>query len=108
MGSLQSDYESIGLHGFLGVERYPEFQGIFGEPYGSLPVLLDLREATGADSAFLSELLLFRRRHPKSVAVVIPSSGNLARIFSVVGMGEKMSVYSDFGAALRSLGVATA
>jgi hypothetical protein len=92
------------LGGFLGIERYPEFREAFQGPPAK-PVLVDLREGTGADSLFLSELLLFKRRHPEPVAVLIPPSGNLARIFSVAGMGEKVNVFSELGDALRALGV---
>lgn len=102
---LGSTYHAIRLSGFLGIERYPEFRQAFEACVTAAPVLVDLREGTGADSLFLSEVLLFKRRHPQPIAVLIPSSGNLARIFSVAGMGEKVNVFNDLGDALRALGV---
>lgn len=98
-------YDAIVLRGFLGIERYPEFRETFLTADGGRPVLVDLREGTGADSLFLSELLLFRRRHGAAFAVLIPAGGNLARIFAVAGMGEKMDVYDVLDDALRALGV---
>ncbi|GAC1659113.1 MAG: hypothetical protein NVS4B13_03190 [Candidatus Elarobacter sp.] len=102
---MRSDYVVVRLGGYLSIERYPEFQPAFRGAGETLPVLVDLREGTGADSIFLSELLLFKRRHTQPLAVLIPRSGNLTRIFSVVGMGEKMNVYMELSDALRALGV---
>ncbi|MEA2688537.1 MAG: hypothetical protein QOJ39_648 [Candidatus Eremiobacteraeota bacterium] len=102
---MRSDYHAIRLDGYLGIERYPEFREAFQGSQAALPVLVDLREGTGADSLFLSELLLFKRRHPEPLAVLIPPSGNLARIFAVAGMGEKMNVFTALDDALRALGV---
>jgi anti-anti-sigma regulatory factor len=104
---LRSDYHAIRLDGYLGIERYPEFREAFEGPLAALPVLVDLRDGSGADSLFLSELLLFKRRHPQAVAVLIPATGNLARIFAVAGMGEKMNVFTALDDALRALGVAS-
>jgi hypothetical protein len=92
------------LDGFLGIERYPEFRRAFEAVPGSVPVLIDLREGTGADSLFLSELLLLRRRHARPLAVLIPASGSLARIFSIAGMGDKVNVFVELADALRALG----
>jgi anti-anti-sigma regulatory factor len=103
---LRADYDAIVLRGYLGIERYPEFRDAFRSADGDVPTLVDLREGTGADSLFLSELLLFRRRHGARLAVLIPPSGNLARIFAVAGMNEKMNVYDELEAALRALGLA--
>jgi hypothetical protein len=93
------------LGGYLGIERYPEFVEAFQGSLAAVAVLVDLRDGTGADSLFLSELLLFKRRHPQPLAVLIPPAGNLARIFFVAGMGEKMNVFSVLEDALRALGV---
>jgi hypothetical protein len=102
---LRSEYHVVRLGDFLGIERYPEIREAFGDLPSALPVLVDLRDGTGADSLFLSELLLLKRRHPEPLAVLIPPSGNLARIFAVAGMGEKLNVFSDIADALRALGV---
>lgn len=103
---MRADYHTIRFGGFLGIERYPEFEDAFQSTVGPVPVLVDLREGTGADSLFLSELLLFKRRHPEPLAVVIPPGGNLARIFAVAGMSAKMNVFVDHADALRALGIA--
>lgn len=103
---MAADYHAIRLHGYLGVERYPELRALFSDLHGADPVLVDLREASGADSVFLSELLLFRRRRSGPTAVLIPATGNLAQIFTVVAMAEKMTVTDQLDAALRALGVA--
>jgi hypothetical protein len=101
---LRSRYHAIRLSGFLGIERYPEFREAFGGSLPGVPVLVDLREGTGADSLFLSELLLFQRRHTEPVAVLIPAAGNLARIFAVAGMDRKVLVFTELGDALGALG----
>jgi len=103
---LQSSYHVVRLGDFLGIERYPEFREAFQDLPPAIPVLIDLREGTGADSLFLSELLLLKRRHPAPLAVLIPPTGNLARIFAVAGMGEKMNVFTALADALRALGAA--
>lgn len=103
---LRSEYHAIRLNGYLSIERYPEYRAAFASPLGAQPVLVDLREATGADSVFLSELLLFKRRHPGPLAVLVPATGNLARVFALVGMGEKMNVFTALDDALSALGAA--
>ena len=105
---LSPEPHTIRLDGHLGIERYPDFHDAFNAPLRTGPVLVDLRDGTGADSVFLSELLLFKRRRSEPVAVLIPAKGNLARIFSLVGMGEKVDVYTDLADALRALGAAPA
>jgi len=102
---LRADYDAIVLRGYLGIERYPEFRDAFRSTDDGVPTLVDLRDGTGADSLFLSELLLFKRRRTAALAVLIPATGNLARIFAVAGMGEKMGVYVSLDVALRALGV---
>jgi hypothetical protein len=102
---LQSAFRAVRLGDFLGIERYPEIRAAFQDLPPTLPILVDLREGTGADSLFLSELLLLKRRHPAPLAVLIPPGGNLARIFAVAGMGEKMNVFTGLTDALRALGV---
>jgi hypothetical protein len=103
---LQSTYHAVRLGDFLGIERYPEFREAFQDVPAAMPILVDLREGTGADSLFLSELLLLKRRHPAPIAVLIPPSGNLARIFAVAGMGEMLNVFTGLSDALNALGVA--
>lgn len=101
---MSSEFITIRLAGHLGIERYPELLEAFRSPREPEPVLVDLREGTGADSLFLSELLLFKRRHAAPIAVVIPTEGNLARIFALAGMGTKMDVYTTLDEAWQALG----
>ena len=69
-------------------------------------MLVDLQDAVGVDSVFLSELLLFMRRHrPQPAAVLILPQGNLAKVFDIANIGEKMKVFSDLSSAVASLGL---
>jgi len=102
---MNADYQVLRLEGYLDIGRYPEIRVAFqAVPPG--PVLIDLQDVVGVDSVFLSEMLLFkRRRRPDPVAVVIPPRGQLAKIFSIASIGEKMDVFPDLSAAIASLGV---
>jgi anti-anti-sigma regulatory factor len=106
---VSASYHLLRLDGYLDIGRYPEIRKAFEDAPASVPVLVDLQDAVGVDSVFLSELLLFIRRHrPQPAAVLILPSGNLAKVFDIANIGEKMHVYSDLGAALAALGVARA
>lgn len=83
------------LSGYLDITRYPEFRSAFvGVPRGEA-VCIDLREATGVDAMFLSELLLFTRRHGEKVAALISPEGPLVRIFAVLNVSDKLPVCTD-------------
>ena len=92
------------LAGYLDIGRYPEFRAAFQNIEAGRPVLVDLREVTGVDSVFLSELLLFRRRHrPAPVAVLIATDGPVAKVFALAEVGTKLNVYGDENAAMAAL-----
>jgi anti-anti-sigma regulatory factor len=92
------------LDGYLDIGRYPEIRSAFESAPPDAAVLVDLQDATGVDSVFLSELLMFRRRQrPQRVAAVIPPKGQLAKIFDIANIGEKLSVFNDLSAAVASL-----
>jgi anti-anti-sigma regulatory factor len=94
------------LDGYLDIGRYPEIRSAFESAPADAPVLVDLQDATGVDSVFLSEMLMFRRRQrPQRVAVVIPVKGQIAKIFDIANIGEKLSVFNDLSAAVASLGL---
>jgi anti-anti-sigma regulatory factor len=99
-------YHLLRLDGYLDIGRYPEIRKAFEDAPTHVPVLVDLQDAVGVDSVFLSELLLFIRRHrPQPAAVLILPKGNLAKVFDIASIGEKMHVYSDVTAAMAALGV---
>ncbi len=91
------------LDGFLDISRYPEFRSLF-EKAPRVPILIDLRDAEGADSIFLSELLLFRRRHaPIPVVTLIRPGSELARICELAEMGKRVDIFGDLDAAVKAL-----
>lgn len=91
--------------GYLDIGRYPEFRAAFERLPPELPVLVDLRDATGVDSTFISELLLFRRRRrPHRVVVVLRRDTDVARTFALAGVAGKLDVYADLDAAYEALG----
>ena len=93
----------IRLDGYLDVSRYPDFREAFiGAPRG-VPALIDLQAAEGVDSTFLSEMLLFRRRHDAPVVALIPKEGNVAQMFMIADVGQRMNVFADPAAARAAL-----
>ena len=97
-------YHSLAFAGYLDIARYPEFRAAFSEAPPAVDVLVDLSGATGVDSIFLSELLLFkRRRRPLAVVVLVQPGTHVARIFTRADVGEKMDVFGDRASALNAL-----
>ena len=95
----------LALTGALGVSRYPEIRSAFEGAAREAPVLIDLREATSVDPTFLAELLLFqRRRLPARIAVLVAPDGEVARVFGLAAMREKIAVHTDEATALRAIG----
>lgn len=93
----------LALSGYLDITRYPEFRSAFeGVPHEE-PVCIDLREATGVDAMFLSELLLFGRRHAGRVAALIAPEGPLVRVFAVLNVSDKLPLFTDPAAAAAHL-----
>jgi anti-anti-sigma regulatory factor len=96
-------YHIIRFDGFLDVSRYPEFRAAFLESPHGVPVLVDLSLVDSVDSTFLSEMLLFKRRHDGKLATLIGSNGNLARLFEIANLGAKLSVHTDLSSAASAL-----
>lgn len=103
---MSPNYHLIRLEGYLDIGRYPEIRAAFEEAPAAVPVLVDLLDAAGVDSIFLSEMLMFkRRRRPHPVVVVIPPGGHLAKLFGIASVGEKMDVYTNLSSAIDALGL---
>jgi len=103
---VSASYHLLRLDGYLDIGRYPEFRQAFEATPPGIPVLVDLQDAVGVDSVFLSELLLFRRRRrPDPVAVVIAPDGSLAKVFEIADIGRKLNVFHDLAAAVAALGL---
>ena len=103
---MSPNYHLIRLEGYLDIGRYPEIRAAFEGAPPEIPVLVDLLDAVGVDSIFLSEMLMFkRRRRPYPVAVVIPPGGHLAKLFGIASVGEKMDVYTNLSSAIDALGL---
>ena len=100
---MSESYNVIRLEGVLDISRYPEFRTEFEELRRSVPVLIDLTSAEAADSVFLAELLMARRRHDAPFSVLLPAGSNLAKLFEIAGLREKMRIYTDLTAAIDSL-----
>lgn len=99
------DYQLIRFEGYLDIARYPEYRDAFTSVAAEIPVLVDLTATTGVDSTVLSELLLFKRRHHAVVAVVIAPEGQVAQVFRLASIGDKLQVYTDLSDAIAALGV---
>lgn len=97
-------FHPIRLDGYLDIGRYPEFRSAFERVPAELPVLVDIRDATGVDSVFLSELLMLKRRHEFPVAVVRPADPRVARIFEITGIDAKLGVFERAEDAVGALG----
>ena len=107
MRPASDDHVVLRLEGFLDISRYPEFRSLF-EKAPRAPILVDLRDVEGVDSIFLSELLLFRRRHaPLLVATLIRPGGEVAHIFALAEMGKRVDIFDDHDAALKALAAQT-
>lgn len=102
---MPTNYHLLRLDGYLDIGRYPEIREAFENAPPGVPVLVDLQDASGVDSVFLSELLLFkRRRRPARVAVVIAPRGSLAKVFEIANLDAKLDVFHDLASAMASLG----
>ncbi len=95
---------ALRFQGFLDISRYPEFREAFQEAPRDDNVLVDLRETTGVDSIFLSELVLFRRRHQFGVAVLVTPGSNVANMFALARMEGRLELYDVLDEALTALG----
>ncbi|HEV3087378.1 MAG TPA: hypothetical protein VGX96_09165 [Candidatus Elarobacter sp.] len=103
---MSASYHLIRFEGYLDIGRYPEIRETFEQAPKDVPVLVDLLDAVGVDSVFLSEMLLFkRRRRPSPVAVVIAPGGHLAKLFGIASVGEKMDVFTNLSSAISALGL---
>jgi anti-anti-sigma regulatory factor len=102
---LDPIYRTISFRGHVDISRYPEFRRAFTDVAPAIPLLVDLRDTTGVDSTFLSELLLLRRRHGAPVAVVVAPQSHVAKIFDTAGIGAKLGVYTTAAEALAAIGV---
>jgi anti-anti-sigma factor len=98
-------YHLIRFAGSLDVSRYPEFRQAFEAVPQSIPVLVDLTEVDIVDSTFLSEMLLLKRRHHGKLVTLIPPRSQVARLFEIANLGERLQVHSDLSAAVNALGV---
>lgn len=87
------------------MSRYPEFRQAFEAVPQSIPVLVDLTEVDIVDSTFLSEMLLLKRRHHGKLVTLIPPRSQVARLFEIANLGERLQVHSDLSAAVNALGV---
>ncbi len=100
---MREPYHVIRLDGYLDISRYPVFRSAFENVAPDVRVLVDIGAAVGVDSIFLSELLLFKRRHGAPVAVLIPPDGPVARVFAIADVGRRMAVFTDRADAATSL-----
>lgn len=105
---MEDSFHLVRFEGDLDISRYPEFRSAFETVPLAVPVLVDLTRADSVDSTFLTEMLLFKRRHGAKLAVLIRSFGHVARIFQIANLNAKVDVYADRSAALEALDPAPA
>lgn len=89
--------------GALDVSRYPEFRFAFTSAPPDRPVLIDLTDVEIVDSTFLSEALLFKRRHPQHVATMIRRGSDVERVFDIANIRTKIAAFHTESDALASL-----
>src|SRR3982074_396066 len=102
-GRLDPSHRTISFRGHVDISRYPEFRRAFTDVAPGIPLLVDLRETTGLDSTFLSELLLLKRRHGARVVIVIAPRSQVAKMFSIAGIDTKLDVYMSTEEALAAI-----
>ncbi len=105
---MKSEYIRLSFDGVLDISRYPEFAEAFKKAPRNEAVLVDLTRVAGVDSVFLSELLIFKRKHNGPVSIVITARGQVARLFDIAHFGSKMNVFTTDDEAVASLGLPTA
>lgn len=96
-------YHLIRFEGYLDIARYPEYRDAFTSTPPRVPVLVDLTAVTGVDSTVLSELLIFKRRHRANVAVAIAPQGQVAQVFRLASIGDRLQVFTDISEAIGAL-----
>jgi len=100
---MSANYHVVRFEGILDISRYPEFRKIFEELPLATPVLVDLTAIEAADSIFLSEMMLARRRQTAPFAILIAPLGRIARVFGITGLDRREYVFSDLTEAVASL-----
>lgn len=100
---MASPYHLVRFEGLLDVSRYPEFRTAFEAVPPAVPVLVDLTPVESVDSTFLTELMLFKRRHGAKVIAAIKPVGHVARIFDIANLSAKLEVRFDLASAVESL-----
>ena len=105
---MENSFHPVRFEGDLDISRYPEIRSAFEAVPLAVPVLVDLTRVDSVDSTFLTEMLLFKRRHGAKLAVLIRSFGHLARIFEIANLNAKVDVYVDRSTALDALDSAPA
>ena len=95
----------IRLGGELEIGRREEIRTALRVSGSESGILVDLSEATYADSTTLAELLRFRRdaeQHRVRTAMIV-SNRQFARLIQYAGLGEAFAIFGDRGAALTYL-----
>jgi len=95
----------IRLGGELEIGRREEIGNALHVSGNERAILVDLSEATYADSTTLAELLRFRRdaeRENVRVAVII-ANRQFARLIAYAGLSEAFAIFADRGSALTYL-----
>jgi anti-anti-sigma regulatory factor len=105
---MENSFHLVRFEGDLDISRYPEIRSAFETVPHAVPVLVDLTRVDSVDSTFLTEMLLFKRRHSAKLAVLIRSVGHVARIFEIANLNAKVDVYVDRPTALDALDPAPA
>lgn len=103
--SSQSSLEVIRMSGELDVGRRDEVRAALQAGASSNAILLDLGEATYADSTVIAELLRFRNdvdAGGRRLALLI-GSPRLARVLQYAGLSDAFHVFTDRGEALSYL-----
>lgn len=104
-----SDSDSVKivrLGGELEIGRKDEIRKALADSDGTEPILLDLSDATYADSIALTELLRFcvaAQRRERPVALVIDTP-QFARLIQYAGLASAFKIFSNSRDALEYLG----
>ena len=97
---------TLAFSGELNISRYPEIRGIFDScPAHARRIIVDLGDVAFVDSTFLTELLLFSKRHgDMGATIAIIAGAAIARILGLTRIDQRMRVFPKREDALKYLG----
>jgi anti-anti-sigma factor len=85
----------IELFGEYDLERRAEVKELFSPLDGAAPIVIDLHDVSYADSSFLSELGMLRKRLPQCAIRLLEPSPLLQRILKLLAFDEIFEIVQN-------------